>query len=125
MRFLTDENFPLGSIKFLRKSGHDVAAVIEDSPGAKDHEVLTRASREQRVILTFDRDYGELIYRRNHSITAGIIYLRFIPETPLEPADFIIKLMQIPDLYLEGRFTIVERTRIRQRPLLLSIPPKN
>ena len=125
MRFLADENFPLGSIKFLRNSGHDVAAVIEDSPGAKDYEVLERASREQRIILTFDRDYGELIYSRKHLITGGIIYLRFIPETPLEPADFIIKLMQIPELCLEERFTIVERTRIRQRPLLHSIPPKN
>jgi predicted nuclease of predicted toxin-antitoxin system len=80
MRFLANENFPLESVRSLRAAGHDVAAVIEDSPGAKDHEVLARAAREERIILTFDRDYGELIYRLKHPAPAGIIYLRFAPS---------------------------------------------
>ena len=63
MRFLANENFPLVSVSLLRNAGHDVAAVIEESPGAKDSEVLARAAQEERVVLTFDRDYGSLIYR--------------------------------------------------------------
>lgn len=63
MRFLANENFPLPSIILLRQGGYDVASMTEDSPGMEDSEVLTRASDEQRIILTFDRDYGELIYR--------------------------------------------------------------
>jgi len=63
-RFLADENFPGSSIRLLRAASHDVAAIIEDSPGVEDAEVLARAVQEQRIALTFDRDYGELIYGR-------------------------------------------------------------
>jgi predicted nuclease of predicted toxin-antitoxin system len=63
MRFLANENFPLQSVRILRQADLEVASVTEDSPGIEDAEVLARAADEQRVILTFDRDYGELIYR--------------------------------------------------------------
>jgi len=42
MRFLANENFPLRSVHRLREAGHDIEAVIEDSPGVKDREVLAR-----------------------------------------------------------------------------------
>ena len=90
MRFLANENFPLVSVKRLRAAGHDVASVIEDSPGVKDHQVLARAHEESRIILTFDRDYGDLIYRRKLPMPAGVLYLRFDPVSPEEPAEFIL-----------------------------------
>jgi predicted nuclease of predicted toxin-antitoxin system len=62
MNFLANENFPLFSIRLLRTAGYNVASVIEDTPGAKDHDVLKRAQKEARILLTFDRDYGELVY---------------------------------------------------------------
>ncbi len=58
MRFLANENFPLPSVRLLRQAGYDVASITEDSPGMDDSEVLTRATDERLVILTFDRDYG-------------------------------------------------------------------
>ncbi len=120
MQFLANENFPLKSVRILRGAGHEVAAVIEDSPGAKDHEIMVRAAREEHIILTFDRDYGELIYRLRHPIPAGLIYFRFAPSTPREPAEIVLQLLTVKGLVLEGRFTVVERTQIRQRPLLCS-----
>ncbi|MHC5674837.1 DUF5615 family PIN-like protein [Nostoc sp.] len=77
MRFLANENFPLPSVRLLRQAGYDVASVTEDSPGIEDTEVLTRAANDQWVILTFDRDYGELIYRLKLPSPMGVIYLRF------------------------------------------------
>jgi uncharacterized protein with PIN domain len=53
VRFLANENFPLPSVRLLRQAGYDVASMTEDSPGMEDPEVLTRATDEQRVILTF------------------------------------------------------------------------
>lgn len=53
MRFLANENFPLPSVRLLRQAGYYVASITEDSPGMEDSEVLTRATDEQRVILTF------------------------------------------------------------------------
>jgi predicted nuclease of predicted toxin-antitoxin system len=58
-RFLADENVPRPSIRLLRDAGHNVAAVREDQPGSEDDDVLARARREDRVLLTFDRDHGD------------------------------------------------------------------
>ncbi len=117
MDFLANENFPLGSIHLLRDAKHDVASVIEDAPGAKDREVLTRAQEEKRIVLTFDRDYGELLYRQGLSAPPGIVYFRFDPATPVEPAEMLLGLLKMEEVSLIGRFTAVERTRIRQRSL--------
>ncbi|MCC3451742.1 MAG: DUF5615 family PIN-like protein [Microcoleus sp. PH2017_39_LGB_O_B] len=78
---------------------------------------MARATDEQRVILTFDRDYGELIYRLRMRSPKGVIYLRFRPHTPEEPASILLNLLQIEGLQFEERFTVVERDQIRQRPL--------
>jgi predicted nuclease of predicted toxin-antitoxin system len=117
MRFLANENFPLASVNCLRRVGHDIAATIEDTPGAKDPEVLARAVREGRIILTFDKDYGELIYRLGLPPPAGVVYFRFDPVTPEEPAEHLLRLLIVNDMSLEGRFTVAERGHLRQRPL--------
>ena len=117
MRFLANENFPLPSVRLLREASYDLASVTEDSPGIEDSQVLTRAADEQRVILTFDRDYGELIYRLRLPSPTGVIYLRFRPHTPEEPAVLLLNLFQTEGLEFEGLFTVVDRDQIRQRPL--------
>jgi predicted nuclease of predicted toxin-antitoxin system len=117
MQLIADENFPLVSVRLLRQSGYDITSVTEDSPGIEDPEVLARAVSEQRIILTFDRDYGELIYRFRLPAPKGVIYLRFRPHSPEEPASLLLNLLQTEELQFEGRFTIIERDKIRQRPL--------
>ena len=117
MRFLANENIPLPSIRLLRQAGYDITAIIEDSPGIPDTSVLARAADEQRIILTFDRDYGELIYRQRLRSPSGIIYLRFQPQTPTEPAEVLLNLFQRKDLEFQQRFTVVSRDQIRQRNL--------
>ncbi|RME32780.1 MAG: hypothetical protein D6793_10600 [Thermoflexia bacterium] len=116
-RFLADENIPLESIRRLRLAGYDVRAVIEESPGAKDRELLIRAAEESRIVLTFDRDYGELVYRQRVAIPAGIVFFRFAPAYPAEPADYLLGMLSRQTISLEGRFTVIERGWIRQRPL--------
>ncbi len=74
MRWLSNENIPLTSIRRLRAAGHDVAAIIDSAPGTDDTTVLARAAQEDRIILTFDRDYGELIYKRRLTPPLGIVY---------------------------------------------------
>lgn len=65
MRFLLDESadFPLAA--FLKIQGHDVTAIAHDYPHAlKDQEVLAIARQEQRILITNDRDFGELLVRQ-------------------------------------------------------------
>jgi predicted nuclease of predicted toxin-antitoxin system len=118
MQFLANENYPLKSVHLLREAGYDVRAIIEDSPGIDDKTVLSQAKDESRIILTFDRDYGELVYRHKQPIPIGIIYFRFDPTTPEEPAEYLLEVLKLEALIIENKFTIIERNRIRQRPLL-------
>ncbi|WP_026732834.1 DUF5615 family PIN-like protein [Fischerella sp. PCC 9605] len=114
MRFLANENFPVMSVQRLREVGYDVAYGSEDAPGAEDSQVLERAVHEVRIILTFDRDYGELIYRMRMPAPIGLVYF---PITPEESAQDLLRLLNIEGLALEGYFTVLERTQLRQRPL--------
>ena len=115
MDFLANENFPVVSIRLLRNAGHNVASVIEESPGEKDRNILRRAHDENRIVLTFDRDYGELIYRHKLFIPAGVIYFRFNPSTPKEPAEILLNILMKGNVTIVDKFTVVERDRIRQR----------
>jgi predicted nuclease of predicted toxin-antitoxin system len=117
MDFLANENFPLLSIRLLREAGHRVVSIIQDAPGSKDEAILKRAHFERLIILTFDRDYGELIYRHQNLPPAGVVYFRFAPATPPEPAEILISVMASADFSVIGKFTIVERGRVRQRSL--------
>lgn len=121
MRFLANENFPLTSVKYLRNIGYDITSITETARGSKDQEVLTWAREQKRIILTFDRDYGELIYRYKLPAPAGVIYLRFIPNTPLQPAEYILHLLHNKDVILEEKFTVIELVansiQIRQKLL--------
>lgn len=119
MDFLANENFPILSIRLLRNAGHKVASVIEDTPGAKDRQVLQRAYEESRIILTFDRDYGELIYRHKLPIPTGVVYFRFAPSTPEEPAEMLLNVLKKAEVKVVGKFTVVERGKIRQRTLTI------
>ncbi len=116
MKVLFNENIPYASVIAMREAGYDVASISEDQPGIPDEAVLDRTRSENRIIVTFDRDYGELIYRRGLPVPEGVIYLRFIPSTTLEPAEYLKQLLA-SGIELQNKFTTVTREQIRQRPL--------
>jgi predicted nuclease of predicted toxin-antitoxin system len=76
MRFLADENFPGAAVQALRAAGHDVTWVQEAAAGSKDEAVLQRAQDEARILITFDKDFGELAFRRGLPASSGVILLR-------------------------------------------------
>ena len=80
MRFLLDESADYPLADFLIALGHDVTAIAHDYPFAlKDDEVLAIATAEQRILITNDKDFGELIFRRRLS-HAGVILFRLVNE---------------------------------------------
>lgn len=117
MRLLADENIPLASIQALRAAGHDVRAASETMARPLDREVLARAGAEGRVLVTFDRDFGALAFKRGVSAPAGIVLLRFVPVTPDEPATILLDLLSDSGLTFSRKFTVVDRERVRQRSL--------
>ena len=87
-RLLANENVPGAAIAALRQQGHDVAWVREDAPGSPDPEVLDRAQRENRVVVTFDKDFGELAVRVGLAASVGVVLFRITLSSrimPLEP----------------------------------------
>lgn len=88
MKFLANENLPLATILKLKASGWDVLSISLDSPSITDEEVMKIAIEENRTIITFDRDYGTLIYQYGYRPPARVIYLRLQDFTPEEPVTF-------------------------------------
>lgn len=115
MRILADENFPAPSIRALRAVGHDVLAVAEVMPHATDHEILERASSEQRLLITFDRDFGEMAVRGGLRAPAGIILLRFTPKEPGEPATVLTEFLAQTSISVSARLTVLGQNHFRQR----------
>jgi predicted nuclease of predicted toxin-antitoxin system len=62
MHILAHENFPGDTVAVLRQRGHDVVWVRTEAPGSSDQEVLERAQAEDRIVATFDKDFGELAF---------------------------------------------------------------
>ena len=116
-RFLADENFPGASIRLLREAGHEVTAIIEEMAGAEDTQVLARAVQEKQIVLTFDRDYGELIYGKRLPAPPGVVYFRLDKAPPGEPAKVLLLILALNAIRLEGNFTTLEEAQFRQRLL--------
>ena len=119
MRLLADENFPGPAVNTLRQLGHDVVWVTEDSSGCSDEDVLARCAREARVLLTFDKDFGELAFRCRLPADCGIILFRVSTRSPEDVSAIAAATLALP-LNWSGFFTVVRKNRIRMTPL----PPR-
>jgi predicted nuclease of predicted toxin-antitoxin system len=116
MRLLANENFPALAVVALRRAGHDVAWVHEDAPGTSDGQVLRRGQHENRILLTFDKDFGELAFRLGADASAGVILFRVTLSSP-EHAAAIAVLALAQNRTWTGHFAVVEDDRVRLRPL--------
>jgi len=117
VRLLLDENVPTAALPLLRSSGHDAVHVAEVMTSANYESVLALAASEDRVLVTFDRDFGGLVFARRLKAPPGIILLRLLPRGSEELARLLLDLMSDADRHWTGRFSVIERNRVRQRPL--------
>ncbi|OPY55374.1 MAG: hypothetical protein A4E49_00441 [Methanosaeta sp. PtaU1.Bin112] len=116
MRLLADENVPLKAVQLLREKGHDVLSICESMPQTADEDILEIAERDARIVLTFDKDFGDLAFCCGLLISCGIILFRI----PLLPADYltttIVDAVESRSDWA-GHFAVVEPGRIRMRKL--------
>lgn len=117
MNFLADESCAGPVIRALRDSGHDVLAISEFASGATDEEVLERALNEKRILITEDRDFGELVFARGRS-SAGVILVRFHSRARRAKPTTVVEAVAKLGSRLRDAFTVVEpgRVRISGRP---------
>jgi predicted nuclease of predicted toxin-antitoxin system len=112
MRFLADESCDFFVVRALRAAGHDVMAVAEVAVGALDDAVLDLAVREQRVLLTEDKDFGQLVYAATRS-SSGVILMRFPVTRRASLVQAVLDLVSSRDQKLSGCFAVVQPGRIR------------
>ena len=116
MRFLADENVDPGTVNALRELGHDVVWIMSDAPGSADEDILTRASLENRVLLTYDKDFGDLVFHRRMAADSGVILLRTDGPSDQQTKICLEKIQERSDW--SGVFAVFENddTRIRRVP---------
>ena len=116
MRFLADENFPRSALQSLRDAGLAVDWIGDDQSGAPDEQVLARCAAEKRTLLTFDKDFGEMAFRKRLPAQCGVILFRITPQSPSEIADIALSAITSQSEW-GGYFSVVTRERIRMTPL--------
>jgi len=116
MRFLADENVESAVVEALRHLGHDILEVGEVNPGIDDGAVVRLAAREKRVLITNDKDFGEITVRRGQRIP-GVLLLRLPGRTGSAKAPVAASAVRGAGSHLLGRIHVVEPGRVRSRPL--------
>src|SRR5581483_5158012 len=107
MRFLADESCDFRVIRALRAAGRDVLAVIEAMPGADDSVVIAISDREQRVVLTEDRDFGRLVYA-SAAPSTGVIPLRYPTAARATLPSTVAEFVASHSDQISRRFVVIE-----------------
>jgi hypothetical protein len=116
MRFLADENFPAAAVRGIEEAGHDIVWVRNAAPGAGDAEVLEYAARENRILLTFDKDFGELARNSALPLTCDIVLFHLaMPRAP--DVGRALAELAVSRSDWAGHFSVIEADRIRMRPI--------
>ena len=112
MRIVANENFPEDAVVALRLAGHDVAWIRTEAPGSSDREVLHRAQTEGRVLVTFDKDFGELAFRAGLPASSGIVLFRISAPSSFQIARVAVSVLAGRTDW-PGQFSVVEDRRVR------------
>ena len=114
---MADESCAGPVIRALRDASHDVIAIAESAKGASDKTVIERAFNERRVLITEDRDFGELVYARGGS-SAGVMFVKFDRRARRAKAAAVVEAVAKLGERLRNGFTVIEpgRVRLAKRP---------
>ena len=117
VRFLADESCDFSAVRALRTAGFDVLAVVERCPGATDDEVIALSVEEGRVLLTEDKDFGQLVFAANRE-SAGVILIRFPAGARGTLPTRVVQTAEREREALRGAFVVIQprRTRLTRLP---------
>ncbi|BBD67296.1 hypothetical protein NIES4072_54110 [Nostoc commune NIES-4072] len=109
MKFLADENLDRQIVERLRLDGHETLYVVEMEPGIPDDEVLNLANNEGAILLTSDKDFGELVFRLRR-IATGVVLIRLFGLSANDRAEIVANAINQHADELLGAFTVISRT---------------
>jgi len=112
MKFITDENIGPTVANWLAAQGYEVFSVYDEAPGSTDEDILDKASQEGYIIITADKDFGELVFK-NQLPHKGIVLLRLSNETPPAKIKVLEQLLSNHADQLPEKFTVVTDAGVR------------
>ena len=114
MRFLADETLDLSVIRRLQDADHEVSAVTEMEPGISDESVLDATNSLGATLLTEDKDFGELAFRRS-LVHRGVLLVRLAGLHPEAKAEILISVIAEHEPELPGSFVVISPGMVRIR----------
>jgi len=115
MNLLADEGVDKPIVEQLRQNGHDVLYVAEMEPGIPDEMVLQRANEHQALLVTQDKDYGELVYRHG-LVHLGVILIRLAGLSLETKAKIVSKVLADRAGEMPNAFSVISPGMVRIRP---------
>ena len=112
MRLLLDANLGSTIARALARAGHEVERTIASAP---DHQVLASAVEQDRVLLTCDRDFGDLIFFQRQPAPRAVVYIRFEPEDVREIVPRLLAVLE--PAVIDHHMTVIDDAQVRRRPL--------
>ncbi len=109
MLFLLDENVPFELLDALLARGHEATHVARMDAQAIDKHVLARAVREQACLVTFDSDFGRLIFYERHAPPPAVIYMQSPPDGAAETIRALLEVLDAGDLTIKGQFVVIDQ----------------
>lgn len=117
LRLLANENVPGEAVEALRAEGHDVSWARTHAPGRTDGAILAQGQAENRILITFDKGFGELAFRWGLPASSGVILLRLETQGAAQATALVLSALRSRSDWA-GHFSVVERGRVRMKPLL-------
>jgi predicted nuclease of predicted toxin-antitoxin system len=114
MNLLADESVDRQIVERLRQAGHDMLYVAELSPSITDDEVLQQANNRNALLVTADKDFGELVFRQGR-VHAGVVLLRLAGLPVTAKAETVARVFQDRAAELQGAFSVISAGMVRIR----------
>lgn len=112
--FVADENVESAIVHRLRQDGHDVVWIAESNPGTTDDQVMAIAEIQERLLITGDTDFGDIVFRQGRA-KAGVLLLRLAGLAPDRKASIVSEVLQRHLSEMKAAFSVVAPGQLRIR----------
>ena len=113
-RFLADVSLGKRAEQWLLENGYDVLIIRSINPSMPDSEILALAVTQNRMVITIDKDFGELVYRSGQS-HRGVLLLRLETETSVEKVRVLSHILTTYSDQMENMFCVYQNGQLRIR----------
>lgn len=115
MNLLADESVDSQIVELLRHDGHEILYVAEMEPGISDEEALKRANERNALLITADKDFGEMVFHQNLLTVGGVVLIRLAGLSAGRKAEIVSKAIESRGAELPTAFSVISAGRLRIR----------